>query len=475
MKKLKILFLLVVFCTFGTCGCNNFDSEAVQKQLEELQKQNEELNNRLDEMDRKTDAEITEAPETTMTLAPINTPEPAELDATLTPEPTHTPTSELTSMPVLTANPKPISTPVPTAIPKPTSTPEPTATPKPTNTPRPTATPKEDFTNREWISVDGGWEFTIDLVEIHEFCNSYSDKNDSAQCIVVTYSYKNTGFYDRDGEDSLYISDMDIDVYDEEGVKAERYPCRHTKNPSEIVTGTKCSKAQAAYALENTSNEITLFVKIYRYDIHKEVKQKFIINIGDDRDFPTATATPKPTNTPKPTASKNDKIKENLDILKKYVIQNGKYDDGHSTVVYNVLNDEGMVATIGYDYVQENFLFTNMLYDEKTINVLQFEWGEAPYENTTVYSMYADDSTSSYFISQAKLSGINYNSEDLEFEVIEDISIGSVALYEEILMELINNQLRLAMIVFDAYMLPMCGLNLSDIGFKAFNLTINDI
>ena len=397
MKKPKVLCIALI-CLFYICGCGGSSDTEIKKQMEELQKQNEELSNRLDEMQNTT---IIPEPTTTSTSTstPLLSRDKSTYNYDVTYEMLARYPDKYIDGPVKftgkviqvlqegsmyegyitirmsvnddlnenllvvyekdivegnilvddyitiyagfvglysyeTVMGSVITVPLVCAVMMDVHDDE-----NINEIPEPTATPisTEDFTNREWISVDGGWEFTIDSVEVHELCNEFSDKNDSAQCIIVTYSYKNIGFYGYKGEDRLYISDMNISVYDEEGVKANTYPCTHTKSPANIISGTKCSKAQASYALENASDEIALVVEIYRYDISKYEKQKFIISVEKNENKPTATpeptATPKPTETPKPIVTPKIIVEQDTYTISKNTVINVTFEGTTGSVI----------------------------------------------------------------------------------------------------------------------------------------------
>lgn len=128
-----------------------------------------------------------------------------------------------------------------------------------------------------WV-VDGQWEFTIHSAKKHYMCNKYSDHNDMAQCVIITYSYKNLGYAGTSQD--LYISSVSFDVYDAEGEAAETYPCTHTKSAKECSVGTKCSNAQEAYALYNNSSQLTLIFEDYTSNGLGKQKATFVIPVS---------------------------------------------------------------------------------------------------------------------------------------------------------------------------------------------------
>lgn len=128
-----------------------------------------------------------------------------------------------------------------------------------------------------WV-VDGQWEFTVHSAEKHYMCNKYSDHNDMAQCVIITYSYKNLGYTGT--YQDLYINSLSFDVYDAEGEAAETYPCTHAKSAKVCSVGTKCSNAQEAYALYNNSSQTTLIFEHYTSNGLGEQKAIFVIPVS---------------------------------------------------------------------------------------------------------------------------------------------------------------------------------------------------
>ncbi len=131
--------------------------------------------------------------------------------------------------------------------------------------------------NETWI-VDGQWEITVHSAKKHYMCNEYSDHNGMAECVIITYSYKNLG-YSGTFQD-LYISSMSFDAYDAEGEATETYPCTHTTNAKVCSIGTKCSNAQQAFALYNNSSQLTLIFEHYTSNGLGKQKAKFVIPIS---------------------------------------------------------------------------------------------------------------------------------------------------------------------------------------------------
>lgn len=120
--------------------------------------------------------------------------------------------------------------------------------------------PNKVYTMGETWIVDGQWEFTVNSVEVHRLCNSYSNDREgytNEMVVVINYTYKNLGYQNTNID--LWFSSISFDVYDGEGEAAETYACTHDKGPKECIVGMKCTASQA-YVLSNDSNTITLKV-----------------------------------------------------------------------------------------------------------------------------------------------------------------------------------------------------------------------
>ena len=137
-----------------------------------------------------------------------------------------------------------------------------------------------------WV-VDGMWEFTVNSVTVHNLCNSYSNSQHgygNQMVVVIDYTYRNLGY--ENTIQNLYMSSMDIDVYDGEGESASTYACTHDKGAKPIIVGTKCNATQA-YILSNKSTSITLTVehsecKIVggKNDYGEKRSATFVLDIG---------------------------------------------------------------------------------------------------------------------------------------------------------------------------------------------------
>lgn len=97
-----------------------------------------------------------------------------------------------------------------------------------------------------------GDEYTLQITNIKESKerNQFSDKN-PVQVFVVDYTYSCSK-----SNDTLYISDMNFKIIDEQGEIGESYPVS-VKDPQSITAGTTC-KAQMAFGVYNNSNKVKL-------------------------------------------------------------------------------------------------------------------------------------------------------------------------------------------------------------------------
>jgi hypothetical protein len=96
-------------------------------------------------------------------------------------------------------------------------------------------------------------EYTLVITGIKEMSerNQFSDKNFD-QVFLIDYTYKNIS-----SEDTLYISEMNFKIIDEQGEIGDSYPNSTSKDPQSITSGTTC-KAQMVLGVNNKSNTIKL-------------------------------------------------------------------------------------------------------------------------------------------------------------------------------------------------------------------------
>lgn len=148
-----------------------------------------------------------------------------------------------------------------------------------------TSTPAERgyYKAGEIWKVDNNFEFTITRSRTHELCNQFSNKEHNLtdeQVVIITYSYKNTGY--NNGEYELY---MDIfNVYDETGEKAILYACTHYRSPSSLIVGTNCT-GEVAFALKNKSKTIT--VELDEYTDSGKCEATYKINVNESKSAPS--------------------------------------------------------------------------------------------------------------------------------------------------------------------------------------------
>lgn len=94
-------------------------------------------------------------------------------------------------------------------------------------------------------------EYVLKITNIQETSerNQFSDVS-PAKVFLIDYEYQNIK------GDSLFISEMNFKIIDEEGEIGGSYPIT-CKYPQEVTEGVKC-KAQMALYINNESNNITL-------------------------------------------------------------------------------------------------------------------------------------------------------------------------------------------------------------------------
>lgn len=141
----------------------------------------------------------------------------------------------------------------------------------------PTYTPTYDI-GETWI-VDGQWEFTIDSVITHNACRPAGayNNNDLAQYVLITYSYKNTGFnYTSSGLDFDFT---EFDVYDEAFNLGEYYSCSDTNDNKYVSVNGKCNNAQVVFGLPTDSDTINIYVG--QYTDYGYIEACYNIRVGD--------------------------------------------------------------------------------------------------------------------------------------------------------------------------------------------------
>lgn len=157
----------------------------------------------------------------------------------------------------------------------PTGAPEPTV---PTST-NPQNEIQELKVGETW-TVEGQWNLTINSVTTTTERNQFSEKTPS-QVIIVTYSYENLGYEDKNGiMEGLYFS-LDANnttVIDGNGEVAYSYPGNVKTYAKETPVGAKCMNAQTCIGLNNKSENITMNVS--KYDgSGKQQKVKFTLKV----------------------------------------------------------------------------------------------------------------------------------------------------------------------------------------------------
>ena len=109
-----------------------------------------------------------------------------------------------------------------------------------------------------WV-VDGLWEFTITSATKHYACNHYNDH--TGPVVAITYTYKNLGYQNYNGDGLLSIWGPDFEVYDKNGVTGDTYPCTHVYSHDAVRPGMTCN-AGTGIAVSSEGGKITIIVSV---------------------------------------------------------------------------------------------------------------------------------------------------------------------------------------------------------------------
>ena len=101
------------------------------------------------------------------------------------------------------------------------------------------------------VDSDGG-KASIKITGIREMSerNQFADEN-YPQIFLIDYTYKNIS-----SKDSLYFSDLNFKIIDEQGEVGGTYPNSYIY-PERIIAGTTC-KAQMVFGVNNRSKKVKL-------------------------------------------------------------------------------------------------------------------------------------------------------------------------------------------------------------------------
>ena len=113
-------------------------------------------------------------------------------------------------------------------------------------------TSQDEYKIGDTWTVPGQWAVTINSVEATEDRNEFSEKS-PAVVYIVTYTYENIGYEDKDGiMNGLYI-DLENGIMDSDGKMGYSYPGDITMYPQETPVGGKC-EAQACIGVDNAGS-----------------------------------------------------------------------------------------------------------------------------------------------------------------------------------------------------------------------------
>ena len=97
----------------------------------------------------------------------------------------------------------------------------------------------------------GDYALTITRIQETAERNQFSDKT-YPQVFVIDYTYRNIS-----SSDSVYISEMNFNIIDQNGEIGGTYPNSTSRNPEDLTVGVTC-RAQMVLGVNNTSNNIKL-------------------------------------------------------------------------------------------------------------------------------------------------------------------------------------------------------------------------
>lgn len=102
------------------------------------------------------------------------------------------------------------------------------------------------------INVSGN-EYILTITGIQEMKerNQFSEKT-PAQVFLIDYTYKNIA-----SEDTIYISDMNFTIIDEQGEIGDTYPNDTERSPQNVTEGITC-KSQMVLCVNNESSKVKL-------------------------------------------------------------------------------------------------------------------------------------------------------------------------------------------------------------------------
>lgn len=133
-------------------------------------------------------------------------------------------------------------------------------------------------------TVAGQWSLTIDSVEEIDARNEYAD-TDPAAVYMITYSYENLGYEDKDGLlNGLYIDLSMAGIVDADKKMGYAYPGDISLYPVETPVDAKC-EAQACVGVDNAGN-FKLNVSAYDSD-GNEQKATFSVVVEPDEEGST--------------------------------------------------------------------------------------------------------------------------------------------------------------------------------------------
>lgn len=101
------------------------------------------------------------------------------------------------------------------------------------------------------LESDEQYEVTFTGIEETDRRNEFAEETPQ-RVVIISYKYKNISC-----EDDLFISDMDFNAYDSDGMALSTYPDISVEYPDSVSTG-RSTKGSVAYGLDSDVNHIEL-------------------------------------------------------------------------------------------------------------------------------------------------------------------------------------------------------------------------
>lgn len=172
-------------------------------------------------------------------------------------------------------------------------------------------------------TVDGNFRFVVNSVVEHKKCNTIqNDKGD--QVVVVDYTYYNDGFMLSSGTGLAIGAPSQMKIYDKNGDAGSTYVCFDDKTPSAVDIGRHCNATQA-FILPAESDTMELVLDVVLNAKHYK-------------------------------ATVNLTLKEPIDVIKDYWIENGEVEEEGYCITAESYGNVGVT----YNPETQQFIFTEV-------------------------------------------------------------------------------------------------------------------